>query len=367
MRTHVNARGGFGIPTNSSSNGSGHNSFNQRLGLKLTEYASSIELIFANLRSSGSGGGILNGESTITLTCALEIGSLIVPVFWPSGSRSIRIEPGAFVRSLKVPMHAAPGAGATILRMHGKWDTPPDDLPFAGGAMGDVALGYDTNARGVDLADGTLGTMPTSISTYGVIFPPWAVIGATATAGPAVLAIGDSNRSWSTSGLAGASIRYINLGADGYTLDGFMSPYPRLIGVEEAGITHALVTIGGGDVTAGAGSQTLIGRAVAARTILERYGVKAVMATTPPKTNAANTQVNSASIWTAIQGYNDYLRASNGVGYGYFDLFDQWGNRETGLWRSDLGTPTDDGTHANAVMHSAAAAALTIVAPGLFT
>lgn len=366
MRTHVNARGGFGIPTSSSSNGSGHNSFNQRLGLKLNDYATSIELIFANLRSSGSGGGILNGESAITLTCALEIGSLIVPVFWPNGSRSIRIEPGAFVRSLKVPVSAAPNIGATVLRMHGIWDSAPASIPIANGAMGDAAPGYDSNTRGIDLADATLGTMPTSINTFGVIFPPWAVIGATATPGPAVLAIGDSNRSWSTSGLAGATVRFINLGADGYTLDGFMAPYPRLLGIEEAGISHALVTIAGGDVTAGAGAQTLIGRAVAARTILERYGIKAVMATTPPKTNAANTQVNSVSIWNAVRDYNEYLRASNGVGYGFFDLFDQWGIRETGLWRSDLGTPTDDGTHANAVMHTAAAAALSLVAPGLF-
>lgn len=366
MRTHVNTRGGCGIPTSSSSNGGNHNSFNQRLGLKLNDYATSIELIFANLRSSGSGGGILNGESAITLTCALEIGSLIVPVFWPSGARFIRIDPGAYVRSLKAPVSAAPAIGATILRMHGIWDSVPSSIPIANGAMGDAAPGYDSNSRGIDLADATLGTMPTSINTFGVIFPPWSIIGATSPPGPSVLAIGDSNRSWATSGLSNANIRAINLGADGYTLDGFMSPYPRLIGVEEAGITHALVTIAGGDVTAGAGSQTLIGRAVAARGILERYGIKAVMATTPPKTTADNTAVNSASKWAAIRDYNSYLRANNGVGYGCFDLFDQWGIRATGLWRTDLGTPTDDGTHASSVMHIVAASALAQAAPSLF-
>lgn len=365
MRTQLNTRGGFGVPTSSSSNPNSHNSFNQRLGLKLDDYATSIELIFANIRSSGSGGSLLNGESPITLTCALELGSLIVPVYWPNGSRSIRIEPGAFVKSMKVPTSMAPGLAAAVLRMHGIWDSPPSSIPIAGGAMGDPVNG-DTNSRGVDLADLTLGSsMPTSITTFGVIFPPWAIIGNTSPK-PSVLVIGDSNRSWSTSGLSSGSVRFVNLGIDGYTLSGFMGPYPRFIGAEEMGLTHALVTIAGGDVTAGAGSTTLINRANAARDILERYGIRAVMATTPPKTNAANTAVNGTDKWTAIQNYNNYLRANNGVGYGYFDLFDKWGDRDTGLWRTDLGTPTDDGTHANSVMHTAAASALAVVAPSLF-
>lgn len=364
MRQQVNARGGFGIPTNSSANTS-HNSFLQRIGLKLADYASGIELIFGNIRASGSGGGILNGESPITLTCALEIGAEVFPVYWPSGSRSVRIEPGAFVKSMPCPVALPPGVGAAVLRMHGVWDSPPTAFPIANGAMSEA--GYDSNSRGVDLADATLGTMPSSISTFSVIFPPWAIIGL-ATPRPAVLAIGDSNRSWSTSGLSSATIPFINLGADGYTLNSFMgNEYPRLIVAQESGITHALVTIAGGDVTGGAGSSTLIARANSVTTTLERYGIKAVFATTPPKTNAANTAVNSASIWNAIQDYNAYLRANNGVGYGYFDLFDQWGIRETGLWRSDLGTPTDDGTHANAVMHTAAATALAAAASNLFT
>lgn len=364
MRQQVNARGGFGIPTNASSNGS-HNSFLQRIGLKLHAYSSGIEFVFGNIRSSGSGGGLLNGESAITLTLAVEIGADVFPVYWPNGARALRIEPGAFVRTAPCPVVLPPGTGTAILRMHGKWDSPPSDFPIANGAMAEA--GYDSNTRGVDLADETLTSgMPTLISTFSVICPPWAVIGL-APPRAAVLAIGDSNRSWSTSGLSSATIPFINLGADGYTLNAFMgTDFPRLVVAQDAGITHALVTVAGGDVTGGAGSATLIARANSVATILERFGIKAVFATTPPKTNAANTAVNSSSIWAAVRDYNAYIRASNGVGYGYFDLFDVWGDRDTGLWRTDLGTPTDDGTHANAVMHTAAAAALAAVAEALF-
>lgn len=361
---HVNARGGFGIPTSSSANPNGYDSFNQRIGLQLNDYASQVQVAFANVRAN-TGGNVSPGEFPITLQCALEVGSSVYPLFWPNGSRSITLEPDGYAITNKAGVILPPGLGAAVLRVHGVWSSPPQNLPIANGTHQETNA-YDSNSRGVQQPDNTMSTMPTGIALFGSIFPPLAVIGYSSTA-PAVLVIGDSNRSWSVSGLSTANIRRINAGADGFTMSAFNdSQEDRFRGVLDAGLTHALITIAGGDVTGGASGATLITRATGIKDKCLRHGLIPIFATTPPKTNATNDAVKSASAWDAIQDYNAYLRTHNGFGYGYFELFDVWGSRETGLWRTDMGTPTDDGTHANGVMHTAAAAALAALAPGLF-
>lgn len=365
MRTQqLSVRGGIGIPTGNSANPNAYDSFNQRTGLQLNAYASQIQVAFANVKSN-TGGNVSPGESAITLQCALEVGANVYSIYWPTGSRSITLEPDAHAISLRAGIILPPGLGAAVLRVHGTWASAPSEIPIANGTHA-VASDYDSNSRGIGLADLTLGSMPTGIGLGLAIFPPLAVLGLT-TPAPAVLVIGDSNRSWSLSGLTQASLRRINAGADAFTMSAFdASQQDRFRGVHDAGLTHALVTIGGGDVTVGATSAQLISRAQSIRDKCLRHGLMPIFATTPPKTNAANTEVRSASVWAAIQGYNDYLRDHVGMGHGYFDLFDRWGSRTNGLWRTDLGTPTDDGTHAKGALHSAAAAALAVEAGGLF-
>lgn len=360
----LSARGGIGIPTGNSANPSSFDSFNQRTGLQLNAYASQIQVAFANVKSN-TGGNVSPGESAITLQCALEVGANVYPIYWPNGSRSITLEPDAHAISNRAGIILPPGLGAAVLRVHGTWASPPSEIPIANGTHAATSA-YDSNSRGVGQADNTLGTMPTGIGLFSAIFPPLAVIGLT-TPAPAVLAIGDSNRGWSVSGLTQANVRRINVGADAFTMAAFDgSQQDRFRGVFDTGLTHALVTIAGGDVTAGATAAQLISRAQSIRDKCVRHGLVPIFATTPPKTNDSNTAVKSTSAWDAIQGYNNYLRDHRGMGYGYFDLFDRWGSRGTGLWRTDLGTPTDDGTHAAGALHSAAAAALAVEAAGLF-
>lgn len=366
IRQHLNTRNGFGVSTNISLNPNSANSFNQRLGLSLTDFASQIQLGFINTRMLSSGGKVWKGESDLTISCAFEVGSEITPITWNGGQSSVVVEPDEFVMSDYCDVTLPPGLGAAVLRMHGLWATPPATLPIANGVLSAVTA-YDSNSRGVNQANGVLGTMPTGISVFGAICPPMIITGLTSPEA-AIITVGDSNRAWSNSGLSIAQFRRINTGIDAFTMAGFDAEQrqQRFRATVEGGFTHAFVTIGGGDVTAGASGSTLIARATSIRDYILSRGLKPVFATTPPKSNPTNTAVKSASAFNAIKTYNDYLRSNNGMGFGYFDLFDQWGDRTTGLWRTDLGTPTDDGTHANAALHTAAATAFASAAPSLF-
>jgi len=366
LRQHINTRGGFGIPTSLSSTTGAYNSFNQRIGLRLTDFASEIQVALQNITSINNG-KVDDALADITVECALEVGSVIVPVFW-NGIRSKVLTPGQYAVSDKCIVTLPPGVGASVLRTHGLWSLPPaSGLPFANGSH-TSSLVYDTNSRGTNQLDNTLNpATPTGVTIFGSIFPAAAIIGLT-TPAAAIIALGDSNRAWSVSGLATAVMRHINCGCDSFTMSGLNLPgqkVPRFSMVVDGGFTHCFVTIAGGDVTSGATGNTLITRASGLRDYCLAHGLKPVFATTPPKTNAGNTAPKTDE-WTAIGTYNNYLRAHNGLGYGYFDLFDQWGSRETGLWRTDLGVPADDGTHANGPLHNVAAAALAAVAPALF-
>lgn len=64
--------------------------------------------------SSGSGGSQLGGEGNnpnpLTLKAAVVVGSSVIPVWWPSGTRNVTLDPGGSIRSFPVAIQLPAGA-----------------------------------------------------------------------------------------------------------------------------------------------------------------------------------------------------------------------------------------------------------------
>lgn len=369
-RAHFDTRGVCGLPALTTTNTGGtQDSFNQRVGLTNGPCAvSGIEVIIENTRWSGS--STLPGYADVTVAAAFSLNgtSNKVPVYFPNGSTEITLKPGESVKSQPCAINVDPGA---LLHYHSwaKYASPPTTFPSGNPIGASPYVTPDKNERGTNLANNTLGTVPSSIGAFAMLLPPRAMI-AYGTNAPTVVVIGDSNRKWARDGLRLAGIAAFNTGLDGYSLANFLAdPQTRLARLAEAGVTHALITISGNDVSSGQTAAQLRASLLQVAAALKGAGVIPIVSTSPPKTDNDNTAPTSA--WANLQAYNAELLSSAGIGFGVFDLFDCWaaksGGSYTGLWRTDLGVPTTDGTHTTTALHDAAAATFALAAPGLFS
>lgn len=367
---HVNQRASSGQCNVLSSNSANNDSYNQSLGWKAKGAVSQLRMLFSNNAvGAGAGGTLVQPfEQAVTMEGSVTYNGVTTRAYWEGGGGASRtLQPGEeawlVAEGLRIP-----DGGIAVINMHGKFAAVPANMPVRQGVM--TSSGgyqtYDFNERGVNLADKTMGVMPTARGFPNTaILPPVAIVGVTQHA-PTVVMIGDSNRAWSNDGMALAGMRAVDLGTGSYQLALFAAnPANRIKNLRAMGITHAMITLAGGDVTDGKTAAEIYALMQQAAQIVADCGLIPICSTTPPKTNADNTATDAR--WAVIQAYNALIRSNNGVGYGYFDLFDVWGDRATGLWKyPNPTTPANDGTHASTVLHGYAATAFAAAIPALF-
>lgn len=376
----------------SSTNSGGYDSFNQAVATKVKGPVSGLRLLFSNTLNKSLSIDANPSDQPVTMEVSITVapgtaGAKTYRCYWDDGTESKKIMPGAEAWCAADGMYLVDGALIAI-NTHGKFDAAPAILPqnqypsaglMLSAPQGNyAALSYagsiDANDRGTPASpvlDKTMGTMPTTRAGINAsTMPPKMIVGEKKRT-PTVVIFGDSNRAWVADGLAIAGIPFADWGIGSYkTADLVDHQTFRFKGLRDAGFTHAMINLAGGDFTGGTALATVQANILTIAQMCKDMGLVPVFSTSPPKTTAADNTTPGPQ-WASIQPYNVWLRANAGVGFGYFDLFPNWGVEATGLWRADIpnvanGAQTADGIHATSLVHKVAAEAFALAAPSLF-
>lgn len=362
VRQHINTRDGFGLNSvNLAGNGT-QNSFNQGLGLKIGGAATAIKLLYSNTVKANGGAEMTVG--TLAPTMETSFGNATkYRNNWDAGGISHTFTDGEEAWATADPALSFTDGQIISLNQHVQWPTVPDFLPATSGNGLFVSTGpfatFDVSARGVNVADLTMGTMPTGRISANLIAPK-AITGLTVWR-PVVALAGDSNRLWARQALAQLGIRWLDIGNDGWTMESLaadsLGTTIRLSRLVEIGVTHLWVTMSGGDVTGGKSVATIRGYRNAIAAKCKAMGLIPHFSTTPPKaTDTTNTAVDPAK-WAVIQGVNNEVRTLGE--FGYIELFLAVGDPATGLFNASLGpnpTVPQDGIHMTQATHDVATA-----------
>lgn len=388
--TLVATRTGFPSRTVSNTGTTGGGTatqYQQSQSALLTTPARYVTLRFTNLiNNSGMLSQLDNGLASLTLRTAIQLSSgLPIPAYLASDgvTRDVVIAPGASVdlicdlgSELVVPSRLWIIARGTFASIPARW--PTTDILMT---RSDEFNEFGTALTDRSTARWTSGTRTTNYS----ILPPVAIFASLATPAKSVLILGDSiSSAGNNDSTFGDGVGYVQRalnttpriawsddGAAGMTLSAFIASSAqktlRIGTLAGSGATHILCPLGTNDLSGGSTAAQLQTNMQA----LQAYatGLKVIPCTLPPRTNPANDAkygADSANVWTYRQTYNAWVR-TNPFGYGYFDTAAYFEDGTTSLWRTDLGTPTDDGIHPNTVLHNAATTALAAALPSLLT
>lgn len=392
MQQCVTRPGASSMAAQSATNTGGYDSFNQAVATKVKGPVSGLRLLFSNTLNKSQSIDANPSDQPVTMEVSITVapgtaGAKTVRCYWDDGTESKKIMPGAEAWCAADGMYLADGTIIAI-NTHGKFDAAPAILPQnqypSAGLMLSApqgtyaALSYagaiDANDRGTpasSVLDKTMATMPTTRAGINAsTMPPKMIVGEKKRS-PTVVIFGDSNRAWMADGLAIAGIPFADWGIGSYkTTDLVDHQTFRFKGLRDAGFTHAMINLAGGDFTGGTPLATVQANIQTIAQMCKDMGLVPIFSTSPPKATAAANAAPGPQ-WTSIQPYNVWLRANNGSGFGYFDLFPNWGVEATGLWRADIpgvanGAQTADGIHATSLVHKVAAEAFALVAPSLF-
>jgi len=359
VRQHINTRDGNGLCNTTLAGNGTQNSINQGVGIKAGGPATAIKVLFSNNGKQTGGAEIVGTGLLPTIESSFGNATKYRNLWEVGGGVSKSFASGEEAWAVADAGFSLTDGQVVSFNQHIAWPTVPTNIPCQanGGLMsasGPYAT-YDVSARGVDLADLTMGTMPTSRITAGAVVVPKAITGLT-NYRPVVALLGDSNRLWARLALAQAGIRWMDMGIDGWTMESLAavtaSTALRYDGMVAAGVTHALITMTGGDITAGKSYATIMGYRATIQARCESLGIIPIFCTTPPKTTADETAVVDAPKWAVIQAYNAETRANSK--YGYLELFDQVGSRTTGLWLHATPATVGDGIHMLQAVHDEA-------------
>lgn len=373
VRQHINTRDGCGANNNSVASNGTQNSFNQAYGIKVSGAASAIKVLFSNHAKAVGGTTIVPGAQAMTIESSFTVGGTKSRNLWADAAVSKTLQPGEEVWADADASVVLAHGQIVSLNQHVVYPSVPSSIPCqnANGLMATTGeyVSYDAGARGVDLADLTMGTMPTGKIPQGAMQVPKAITGLTDYK-PVVVVLGDSNRLWARQALQSAGIRWADFGMDGWTLQALAtddaSTAFRFTHLAEMGVTHALVTMAGGDVTAGRTTAQIISYKNTVQAKFEALGIVPIFCTTPPKTTDDELAVIDTAKWTAIQGYNAEIRTNSK--YGYIELFDLVGDRATGRWLPPSPSPLStvgDGVHMTLTVHGMATAGVLPQLPAL--
>ncbi|MFC3127706.1 hypothetical protein ACFOD4_21795 [Pseudoroseomonas globiformis] len=162
------------------------------------------------------------------------------------------------------------------------------------------------------------------------------------------------------SALGDADLPFINMGAAGLSLAEIMAAPAEQRGrrfriLAGIGITHMLCFLGQNDQAAHRNAEQFLGDLDKLRRELEPLRIRLVPGTSWPRTDAANaapSQFGASDSWAQLDAVTRAIRQRNGVGYGYFDIEEVFGDlARPRLWRGDKGGPPKDGIHPGDGLH----------------
>ena len=346
--------------------------------MKIDIYNACSNLIFrwANVTCNVSPSVLDAGEYGFTIKAALRVGSTVYPLSFDTG-RTKHVDPDGLIETL--PLNTSfPAGTSAYLRWLIDFDTAPVNWPL-GTRYNTTGWSQFGNAL-TDIVDTTtpIYALPANMA----VLPPYQITGKTAR-NLAFEIMGDSasadgandayayNTGWSQRALHAAQIPFITNGASGNSLAIQIESWGstaaqqarRKLTRANSAISHVLCGLCTNDFASGATDAQVLARLATLKTQMDALGIKTIPVTSMPRTNPANNAkygADSVNLWTYRRNFNDAIRANNGVGYGYFDsaLYTQDpGNID--LWRTDLGTPTNDGIHPEPAIHTAMATAAT--------
>ncbi|MBP0492145.1 SGNH/GDSL hydrolase family protein [Pararoseomonas indoligenes] len=380
-----------GVASNTPSTAGVANDFNMWLPLTASDQAEGWTDIVIVDGNFGQNSLAFDGPNDFTSRYAIEypIGSPPIPLIWENGLRDMTVQPGALARTYPLPI-VIPGGASFRLRQYltvpagGTWVSSFERLTVA--EQGAVEFGTGT--------DKTLtGTVPTvSATTYAprtpvsiLARPTSALVPSGPRAGKGVAGIfitgdsisegtGDGNtaayRAYPARGIAAANFGFSRASRSGNRFTHWDTPseqYRRLYGSQ--GCTHAFCNYGTNDLTVGATFSSLQASATLLNSMFRQRGMKLILATLTPRTNATNDGFYDTDTQTTVDtllAYNDWLRTKP-FGNPIFDAASFAANPQNPrFWRTDLGATPPDGLHPTEALHAAIGAGLTAAAPTLF-
>lgn len=332
------------------------------------------QLIFkwTNVKCNASPSILDAGDQPFTLKAAVRYGGVTYPINFPEG-RVATIDPDEIVESL--PLNIVVPAGADIqLRWLITYPTNPANWPFA------VRYSAGWNQFGTGITDDvdTTATYFTQNGTPVTINPPFQILGnsnykkSVQIDGDSITVGGDVDaygvnygyvqRALVASGIpfvvnGGASGTLANMLETGFGTTPAQKARRRIAHHGDGNISHVFCAIGSADFASGRTDVQVLAYLNQYKAELDVKGIKLVPFAYLPRTNAANNakaDSDSVNVWTYLQNVRDYFVTNNGVGYGVIDanlIARAAGN--VNLFRNDLGTPTLDGIHPQAVIHDA--------------
>lgn len=341
--------------------------------------------------SSGSGGsqvgGELDGANAVTIKATIETtNGLIVPVWFPGGVRTVTLDPGASVDSLRVAMALPPSTGYFV-RMFTSYT--PGTFPAAGYAP-DAGL----SGSGYSAGDttGSTGAMTTAVASSG-LFAPSVITARTPTRYAVVGIMGDSlsvgtgdsinNGGYVKRGLVAIPGITLGRGSERASTTAPAQLHARRFRYLDA-CTHVICQYGVNDIGNNQSLATIQASLVALWFTASRRGLPIYQTTITPSTgNDATKEAVRVSLNTWIRDGAPILNGvavatgssatgtlrAGAIGHPLTTLIEVADLAETarnsGVYKAGY---SDDGTHPNAVGAAALAVAVSnAVAAGYFT
>ena len=325
-----------------------------QMNIQIMQDASDISFRLGNFAATGVAATDLSGLSAVTWRGGIFDGVTYYPVFGSNGSRDIIIQPGAIVDTAPVPLLLKKGQSIALITLK-TWTTAPAYFPGSpipsGGAR-------DLSEAGTALTDRTLSggfAANTRLGLY-AIMPPLAVLGTGAkricdavlgdsigSEGVSDITTGRGEYGYMQRGLAAAGIPSITLGqanlrasdvvANNRVLGQYLASCLRI------GISHIAIALATNDFTIGRTATQIYTDYLRIRDFAAPLGIKVVIVTAPPKTNAANNAQNGSetTTWAQRRTLNDTIRDNKGLGDGFLDLAAVWQDpANIDLWRTDI-------------------------------
>jgi lysophospholipase L1-like esterase len=351
-----------------------------------SEDCSSLEVVFSN-QSATSLYVFSTGLADMSVRCGFKLvaAGLGVQGCTATGATDLPVKVGG-TGSLFFNVSLAAGAQFFLVWLI-TYASPPSN--FALGLA--AAASGESNAQGTGLTDRTGNGFLANLNPSNFAFAPPVAIKAIPLQGsnrPRFLIVGDSIASgggndgaetirgtrftgwlqralndqyaWSNYGMAGQSL----IGLDGESIAVRAMRDSVAFG---HGITHAVQCLGTNDTASSATPEETVARLAALVERLRLAGIRSILVTVAPRTNAANTSEALAGYYAKRAGINAGIVAlAATLGLPLFDISALWTDSTNPiLWRTDLGSPTTDGVHPGPVLHTLAKDAFVTALPTL--
>jgi surface protein len=337
----------------------------------LAKAARKLKFRWANITVDVSDNKILlAGESAFDLKAAVTVDGVTYPIMF-GGVQTKNFAPDAEYTSDWVNLPSVFPAGTTIsLRWLVKYATTPAYWP-CGVRVNSDGWNFFSDAVTDSVNDtewfyarqtNFFAVPPIGIYTEGLPFG-FEILGDS-------ISVDGSNDGWLYNqgypqrALSSASMPWVNNGASGYSMINHIVDWgataeqrARRRLASAVGVKYCLCALGVNDFSSGRTASNLQDDYLALKAEYDAVGIKLIPVTLLPNTDAGNTAPSANA--SKVATFNAWLRLNNGVGYGYFDANAVARDSvSTNLWRTDLGTPTTDGIHPEAVIHDALTDAL---------